>query len=244
MLVDASQLPLAASAAALSLQHPDNALEWLVEGRRIVWTQINWLRTPLDELRSHDAALSERLTNLSRGLKNAELRTDSCRKQTGLSMNHRTSLEDEARIYIKFAKDWEMLLEMIRSIPRFKDFLRPRKSANIMSSLPEDGTIVIINIHTARCDALALVTGADHPLHIPLPNFSHQEAERLANGLQSYLSFGVRSRLCMHLDKNDPSCSDTNVDFQAVLKALWSDVVSPILGALSFSVCWPSSFRP
>jgi hypothetical protein len=80
-LVDASQLSLAASAAALSLGHPDKALEWLVEGRCIVWNQINQLRTPVDELRSYDPALAERLSILSRELENAGFCTDS-RSQT------------------------------------------------------------------------------------------------------------------------------------------------------------------
>ncbi len=106
-----------------------------------------------------------------------------------------------------------------------------------MSSLPEAGPIVIINIHSDRCDALALIAGADEPLHIPLPNFSHQEAEHLANGLHGYLlSFGVRSRLGLPLHDDDSPCSNIDINFPAVLKVLWSNVVSPILEALAFSV--------
>ena len=172
-LIDTSQLSLAASAAALSLDHPDKALEWLVEGRCIVWNQINQLRTPVNELHSHDQGLAERFTILSSKLENAGLRTDLRRKQTELSMDDKISLEDETRMHLKHAKDWEELLTTIRNIPQFQDFLQPRKCADIMSSLPKAGSIVVINIHTDRCDALALVAGADNPFHIPLPNFSH-----------------------------------------------------------------------
>lgn len=63
-----------------------------------------------------------------------------------------------------------------------------------------------------------------------MPHFSYKEAERLANGLRNYLvTFGAR--LGWPLDSPPP-----NVDLSLVLKALWSDVVSPILDALEFSV--------
>ncbi len=236
-----SQLSIAASAVALSCSCPDKALEWLVEGRCIVWNQINQLRTPVDELRSHDPALAKRLSVLSRELQDAGLRTDSRRKQTELSMDDKISLENEEGMHIKHAKDWEQLLNTIRNIPQFKDFLRPRKCADIMSSLPKKGPIVIINIHRDRCDALALMAGADEPRHIPLPMFSYQEAERLANDLRGYLlSFDVRSRRGMRLCNQSPLSGD---DFPVLLKVLWSNVVSPILEALTFSVCSASIFH-
>ena len=240
-LVDASQLSLAACATALSLDHPDQALEWLVEGRCIVWNQINQLRTPLDELRSHDPALAEGLSVLSKALESAGLHTSSHKKQLELSMDDRVSLEDEARIRLKLAKDWEMLLETVRTIPRFRNFLRPRKCADIMSSLPDEGPVIIVNIHSIRCDALALIAGADEPIHISLPNFSYQEAERLANGSRSYL--GARSRLGILLDDDNSSHFNTNIDFPMVLKVLWSDIVNPILQALAFSVRLPAFVR-
>jgi hypothetical protein len=232
-LVDASQLSLAAAAAALSIGHPDKALEWLVEGRCIVWTQINQLRTPVDELRSYDPDLADRLSILSKELENAGLRSDSRGVRTDLSMSDKMSLEDEARMHIKHAKDWEQLLDTIRSTPQFKDFLQPRKCAEIMSGLPEEGPVIIINMHTDRCDALALMAGTHSPTHIPL-KLSFQESERLANGLRCYLqTVGIRSRLGVPLDAGD---SPQPVNFPTVLEALWSKVVRPILQDLAFSV--------
>ena len=236
-----SQLPLAASAAALSLGRADKALEWLVEGRCIVWNQINRLRTTVDELHSHDPALAKRLSIISRELENAGLRMDSRGKQTELSMDDKISSENEARIHLKLAKDWEKLLDTIRNIPQFKDFLRPTKCADIMGSLSDEGPIVVVNIHKDRCDALALIAGADEPIHVPLPHFSYQEAERLANGLRDYLfSFGARSGRAIWPFSDSPRIPD--VDLPLVLKALWIDVVFPILEALAFSVCFALLF--
>ena len=231
-LLNSSQLSIAASAAAVSLGCYDKALEWLVEGRCIVWNQINKLRTPVDELRSYDPALADRLSILSRELENAGLRMDSRRGKTDLSMNEKMSLEDRASTHLKHAKEWEQLLATIRNISGFEYFLQPRKCADIMHALPEEGPIVIINIHINRCDALALKAGADEPMHIPLPKFSHQEAERLAKGL--YNNRGVRSRLGMPLDDDDSLFS--HLDIPDILNVLWFGVVSPILEALDFSV--------
>jgi hypothetical protein len=126
----------------------------------------------------------------------------------------------------------EQLLNTVRAIPQFKDFLQPRKYTDIMSGLSQlDGLVITINMSRDRCDALALVAdGAAHnPTHIPL-KFSFREAELLSDGFRGYLqSAGIRS-------------VDEFVDFPTVLKVLWCEVVSPILEALSFSVRFALTF--
>ncbi len=234
-LVDSSRLSIAACAAALSLDRSDKALEWLVEGRCIVWNQINQLRTPVDELYTHDRALAERFSTVSRELEDAGSRTELRRTETSLSMDDRISLEKQAGKHIKLAKERDRLLATIRNITGFEDFLRPRQCADIMRRLPDEGLAVIINVHDDRCDALALIAGSSEPLHIPLPEFHYQKAEHLARGLRRYLlGCGAISRA---LKQN----SSPLPDLQQVLKVLWSDVVRPILDALAFFVCLLSS---
>jgi len=86
---------------------------------------------PVDELCSHNPVLAEHLSVLSKGLEIAGLCTHLSGKQMRLSMDERISLEDEARMHLRLAKDWEKLLETIRNIPQFRDFLQPRRSADI-----------------------------------------------------------------------------------------------------------------
>ena len=233
-LVKSSQLSIAASATALSLARPDKALEWLMEGRCIVWNQLNQLRTPVDELRAHSPAHAQRLTILTKALENAGLRTDSrSTRMESLSMEDKISLEEQAAKHIKLAKEWDLLLAEIRDISDFNpDFLRPKRCVDIMRRLPNKGTVVIINIHSDRCDALALRAGATDPMHIPLSKFSYQEAERLARGLRSsLLRYGVR--IGVPLGETD---SPPNVGLDEVLRVLWSDIVWPILEELDISV--------
>ncbi|QRV75678.1 CHAT domain protein [Ceratobasidium sp. AG-Ba] len=63
-----SGVPVEAAAAAIELNRPDLALEWLEQGRSIVWTQILGLRTPIDGLRELDPDLADRLESVARRL--------------------------------------------------------------------------------------------------------------------------------------------------------------------------------
>jgi hypothetical protein len=236
-LVDSSKLSIAASAAALSCRRPDKALEWLIEGRCIVWNQINQLRTPVDELRVTHQTLADRFSAISRELENAGSRSESRTSQQHLSLNDRILLEEQAGEHIKLAKERDQLLVTIRSIRGFEDFLQPKKCADIMRGLPDEGAVIIINAHENRCDALALMACASEPVHIPLLNFSYQEADRLAKGLNSYLfDKGVISRKGTPLVDPDNPPDIFIADIAEVLSILWSQVVWPILNSLVFSV--------
>lgn len=143
-------------------------------------------------------------------------------------------LEEQAGEHIRLAKERDQLLVTIRSIHGFEDFLQPKKCADIMRGLPDEGVVIIINAHENRCDALALIASASEPVHIPLPNFSYQEADRLAKGLNGYLfGKGVISRKGTPLvDPDNPP----DIGIAEVLSILWSQVVWPILNSLGFSV--------
>ena len=80
---------------------------------------------------------------------------------------------------------------------------------------------------------------------MPLGRFSYKQAMFLAKELRSYLSFyGLRTRY----SDESPSESDpravapynhrgSTVDLGEVLKTLWTDLVEPILQALTIQVC-------
>ncbi|KAF6759605.1 CHAT domain-containing protein, partial [Ephemerocybe angulata] len=169
-LENTSGLALEAAAAACTLDRPDKALEWLEQGRCLVWSQLNHLRTPLDDLRIQSENLAQRIADVSKALETA----GSSRGQSNvdMSLEQKISIEDKARTHLDLARKWDELLKTARGIPGFGSFLMPLPCSTIMQHLPESGPIVVINIDSGRCDALALLTGKDEPLHIPLPNFS------------------------------------------------------------------------
>ncbi|KAF6754769.1 CHAT domain-containing protein [Ephemerocybe angulata] len=244
-LEDSSGLALTAAAAACALDRPEKALEWLEQGRCLVWTQLNNLRTPVDELRSHDEKLAELVAVSAKQLESA----GSSRgiSQPSMSLKEKMSREDEARAHLDSAKEWEGLLRRVRAIPGFESFLKPLPCSALMEHLP--GTIVVINMDQSRCDAIALVVGQDKPLHIPLPNFSIKEAREYRADLKSQL----QARHLLDRGSDDHETSG-NVDFSVrgirdapigesgeyppvhrVLRGLWEKVVKPILDGLNFS---------
>ena len=240
-LVEFSELPTSAAAAAFSLGHPDMVLEWLEQGRCLIWNQLNNLRTPLDDLHAHDPALADHFSQVSSALEKAGSRTESSSiRGEGSTM---AQLQEDANAHIKLAQQRDRLLKDIRDIPGFSNFLRPPQCSNLLSDLPEEGPVVVINVHKDRCDALALIAGADTPLHIPLSNF-YTQVERHQREMYRYLSaHGVRSRGSQpEFDEESSVRAGSVVVFGPrnvlgdILRELWLLVVKPILDALAISV--------
>ena len=103
-------------------------------------------------------------------------------------MSQRTTLQDETNIHVKLANElWSQLLDQIRRVPKFHDFLRPPRASDFLANLPVGGPVVLVNVHESRCDGLALISGSDAPVHIPLPNFSHKLATEPRERLRKFL---------------------------------------------------------
>ncbi|KAF6748303.1 CHAT domain-containing protein, partial [Ephemerocybe angulata] len=245
-----SGIALEAAAAACALDRPDKALEFLEQGRCLVWGQLNNLRTPLDELRSIDRRLADRIADTSKQLE----KTGSSRATPHVNMTFakRIALEDESQGHSKLAQQWDELLQTARAIPGFENFLKPSPSSTLLRHLPDSGPIIVINVDEGRCDAIALLAGVDEPLHIPLPNFSLDKAKKDRTDLKLHLrSGGFRVReigtgMVLGGDAARPIKPINRARREGdvvhgVLGALWNDVVKPILDALGFSVLDPTS---
>ena len=152
-------------------------------------------------------------------------------------MTEMISLQEESHNHVHLAKEWNELLKEIRAIPQFQHFLQPPPVSKLLSRLPQDGPIVIFNIHKERCDAIAIISHLDSPLHIPLETFSLQQAIQLRDDIHQYLTdHHVRQRevdratFRLHIGASD------GVMYK-VLCELWQHVAKPILNALGYSVC-------
>ncbi|TFK23356.1 hypothetical protein FA15DRAFT_467127 [Coprinopsis marcescibilis] len=239
-----STFSLSAAAAACSLNRPDKAVEWLEQGRCLVWNQLNNLRTPLDSLRVHDSALAQRVSYISKSLEIAGSRTTSqSRVVAPTSTLGNVSLEEEAFSHIQLANEWDSVLTTIRTtVPGFENFLLPPPCSSLLQNLPSTGPTIIINVHEDRSDALALMAGLDEPFHIPLPCFSFEKAETLRTDLTELLgSFGLRERgqtqeseIGQRLKARRVREGPPRQSLFVILATLWEDVVKPILDALGF----------
>ncbi|KAF6765760.1 CHAT domain-containing protein [Ephemerocybe angulata] len=251
-LQDNSGLALDAAAAAFTLGRADKALEWLEQGRCLVWNQLNALRTPLDSLRAHNAELAENIATTAKQLESAGSSRGQSHSQ--MSLSEKISLEAEARGHLELSRQWDSLLKSARDIPGFESFLKPLPCSSIMQHLPEAGPIIVINVNESRCDAIALLAGLDEPLHFPLPAFSIQKAREYRTVFDSQLRvFDLRAREVEAMSSFDSMtsargirsapigrCGD-NSPLHRVLRLLWEEVVKPTLDALGFSPNVPTA---
>jgi tetratricopeptide (TPR) repeat protein len=223
-----------AAAAAISLGKYDKALEWLEQGRSVVWTQILQLRTPVDELREVNPNLADRLLEISRLLEQGSGKD--------ISGGSAESIEEQGRRYRALTMERESIINQVRSLPNFNNFLRPKSSHYLMKAA-RNGPVVILNIATKRCDALAIFPGRDDITHIPLPNITSEQVAKLRDELKDFLfSTGIRSRGERAAMKFKDEADEQGCE--RVLAELWNNLVQPVLSSLTFSVrsfsntCW------
>jgi tetratricopeptide (TPR) repeat protein len=216
---------IARDAAAVAIRHEqyDKALEWLEQGRSIVWNQILQLRTPVDELRSVNPDLADRLVRVSRLIDHGiEEKGDS------------KFVQEDAERYRALTGEWEMAIKEVRSLPNFEDFLKPSKISKLMDAA-QNGPVVVLNIAEERCDALALVTGIEEVIHIPLSNITFERVIGLRNELQDLLySNGIRLRSDRAAQKWADEAEGN--DCKDILAELWTGLVKPVLDSLAFLV--------
>ncbi|QRV90441.1 CHAT domain protein [Ceratobasidium sp. AG-Ba] len=232
-----SEIPIEAAAAAIELNRPDLALEWLEQGRSIVWTQILGLRTPIDDLREVNPNLADKIESVARRL-GSGVAQDSATESGPVS---RLRFEEEASEYRSLVSSWESLLRQVRELQGFNRFLLPNKVSALLESA-KNSVIIMINIDRTRCDALALQPGRPDVMHIPLPDFSYSQCSQMRNQMLEILQgTGIRARNNRKPRYGFSSGDDT---LENILASLWLALVRPVLDALGYLVVSDSTELP
>jgi len=222
-----------AVATALNLSRPDLALEWLEQSRCLVWNQINQLRTPINNLHMKHSSLASRFIEVVNALESYGTRSILSNPSSHGTFAEDMRLQDDTLNHTLLASEYRHLLEEIRSLSDFHNFLHPPEVINLLSSLPSDGPVIIFNIHNTQCDALALIAGLEEPLHIPLKDFSLTQAEKLHKTLQSNV---LDQREVKDRKRAGRIVFNNPAPMLFILKELWHNVVQPILTALGYPV--------
>lgn len=219
-----------AAAAAIKIGDYGQALEWLEEGRSMVWKQMLYLRTHLEDVAgvSPDLALEfqqvskelDHLTSL-RSIKDDELPGNYCPEHA-----------DQRRR--RLAVSWEALADKVRDLPGFEAFLRPLKATELMRAATS-GPVVVINVHDTRCDALIIRPNISDISHVPL-ELSHESLTRFRAQMLHFANGRGLNQRGFQVAKHQPDSV-----FVQMLAALWKEVVRPILDFLGYmvrSVSW------
>lgn len=239
-----------AAAAAISLGKPNLALEWLEQGRSIVWGQILQLRTPLNDLHQRHPDAADELERVSRALESAG--TSRIPNQLSLS-NPGTPLREVAQTHRRLAEEYERVVGFIRRLPDFGDFLLPKKCASLCSAAVS-GPIVVVTPYDDRCDALILLPNSSQVTHIALRGLRLSDMStmqlRLAGLIQET---HITKRACGPYEEAPlPKWDEEMLD---ILGRLWMHIVEPILLHLKVSSsygtgsyahgtdCWQRCFK-
>ncbi|KAJ7609460.1 CHAT domain-containing protein [Roridomyces roridus] len=218
--------------AAIVAGKLEQAVEWMEEGRSIIWSQLLNLRSPVDDLRLKHPTLADELLSLSAQLEQAGTRTSGW--WNALDSKQR-DLDSIAQTAHESAQKRADLLKKIRGIGGFKRFLLPKPSDELANAA-QQGPVVLINCGSTRCDALVLrnkCEPADMVLHIPLPDFTPGLVQSLAKSLQDFVSPSGRGdpRLILRRD----GTQNTEEMFETLLSELWIKLVKPILHGLGIT---------
>ncbi|CAE6405431.1 unnamed protein product [Rhizoctonia solani] len=229
-----SDLVEEAAAAAIRVQDISLALEWLEQGRSIVWGQFLQLKVPLDDLATVNSELATQLKEAADELHNNS--TETYTPQPFEPNSYMRPLDWNVQRHHQVADHYDKLLDQVRLTPGFENFLRPKKASELVKSA-QSGPVVVINVHKSRCDALILLPNATEILHVPLPNLYERKT------LNLHVPFEILPRSPDNLDELEgfrgvrPKVAKDQ--YESMLADLWTCVVKPILEALGISTEQP-----
>ncbi|KAJ7465373.1 TPR-like protein [Mycena galericulata] len=222
-LSQAGELVRDAASAAIAVYDYQKAVEWLDQGRSVIWGQLLNLRTPVDELRKSHPGLANQLVSLSTSLEIAGTQSDADAIEP-------QSLQFVAQKSHALALQRDHVLQKIRELPEFERFLLPRPISEL-SLASKKGPVAIVNISNYSCDALILMPDlGDQVIHVPLHDFTLHEAQSLAKSLASIVGTPGRSD---RLDGHREGYMDPDDIFCHILSELWFKIVHPVLNALA-----------
>ncbi len=174
-----------AAACAIAAGHPQHAVELLEHGRSILWSQRLELRGELEELRTAVPDLASRLESLRGLLDQAGAEPDLGQDgvpvgpaAAGGPRQAQSPAQNLADVRMRQASEWDHVLEQVRLRPGFETFLSAPDFAGL-AGVAAGRTVVIINVSSLGCDALALTAAGLRV--IPLPGLTREDARNRAN---------------------------------------------------------------
>ena len=213
---------------ALISKGPEKCLELVDRSRALFWTRLLRLRTSFDGL---PEALAHQLQETA-------IQLDHCKGQVNSGIS-----KDEAREQMKLETSFERLVDQVRDIPGFKDFLRP-KTYDILMTVASEGPVVVL-IGNSSTYAAVLIRQSDIDA-IYLSTLTENVLENLLIGIQqanrtSRSIFQEEVYVPGQERAGKPKNSARSLPpYEKMLGGLWQHIAKPVLdrlGATSVRVC-------
>ncbi|MEU7779119.1 CHAT domain-containing protein [Micromonospora parva] len=209
-----ANVPCDSAACMIEVGRPARALELLEAGRVVLWRWLLGLPTEIDTL----GRVAPDLRDLANAL--AEIRNEV--NHTGVPVIHARRSDDTADTVdrrVALAREWDELVERVRSIPGLDDFLRSPRAERLLTA-STSGPVVIINASRFRCDALVLRGGSISVVR--LPELTHEDAVARLNEFLSVVSELRRPIAVSDSLRTERVLTD-------LLAWLWHTIATPVL---------------
>ncbi|MFF1322396.1 CHAT domain-containing protein [Streptomyces chartreusis] len=211
-----SGLASQAAECAIRAGQPGRAVEFLEQGRSILWSQTLQTRDEAAPLDAQAPELAARLREVGAALEAAGAEEPAGQDMVGIDR------------LVALGRTWDGLVEEARAALGGKDpFARPAYPD--LAGLAGTDPVVIVNVATDRCDALVLRPG--EPLVIPLPGLTAQNAVTRTNdfllALRTYNS-GQTSGFTGYVS--------LQLAISETLTWLWENVADPVLSRLGLTL--------
>ncbi|KAH9474305.1 hypothetical protein JR316_0012763 [Psilocybe cubensis] len=145
------------------------AVEFLEQGRAILWAKVNNYKTSLEELQqiSGGAELADRLELL-----NSQLNGIVFESHGGMigkqGINSWNVFDTQMKRHRVLSEKWEETVEQIRNLPRFENFLQALPFKRLQLAAAE-GPVIVLNMGIFCCDAIIMIKDS-LPILVPLPS--------------------------------------------------------------------------
>lgn len=174
-------IPRAAASFAISAGHLKMAVEMLEQGRALLWSEVRQFRTPLDALEGVDKGLRDSFVTTSRALEALSMRSVPAAMGTTQLTLGQDYFGDMLARKRELTGRLNDILERIRLLPRFADFLRT-KSFDTLRTAAAEGPVIIVNHNEYRSDAVIILADRD-PVSVSLPDSFYIQASELSKEL-------------------------------------------------------------
>ncbi|KAL5525262.1 hypothetical protein ACEPAF_9132 [Sanghuangporus sanghuang] len=196
---DSRNQAFALDAASCAIEKGDLtlAIEFLEQGRALLWSRMRGLRTPLEQLSQASKLLADRFEDCSHRLEALMVSSES--REVGSDIDTGSMPANNAHgasVDAILMQIRQAVISEIRELPGFKDFLRAAPFESLKEAASE-GPVVVLNHSKFRCDVLIVASGKETPcVCVPLGDYFYTDSIELYNGLiQRRKEFGVVRKL-------------------------------------------------
>ncbi|KIM38266.1 hypothetical protein M413DRAFT_448000 [Hebeloma cylindrosporum] len=252
-----------ASICAIRNGDLDKAVEFLEAGRAIFWAQVLNLRTPLEDLRSVSPELERKLRDISAGLERGSHRNKLPVDATDVQA--KIDIDREGERLNRLNEEYLQTLAEVRKLEGFEDFLRPSRVSALQEAVRHSrGPVVFLveNEEESRCLVMTssnvrmlsipglptkklgmlvgFLQGTLHSRPVSLPSESGGEStwvrkEKMDDEHETLSSNELEDRAGKKFVSGGLHSASVDQVFRFVLRALWDDLVRPLLELLDFS---------